>query len=118
MRSAGKMRISVHCKVNNMLEVSLYTRQGEDVFQLVRSKPQLQDYLQGSAGDEVPAVPDAKSQPPPEVSKFVECKVASWLQSVDIRVGGGEVELFDAEQKTEFLPVEEVSFFFFLFSTP
>ena len=96
MRGAGKMHISVHCKVNNTLEVSLYSRQGEDVFQLVRSKPQLQDYLQDSAGDEVPLVPDTKSQPLPEVGKFVECKVASWLQGVDSRVGG---EVFDAEVK-------------------
>ena len=103
MRGAGKMRISVHCKVNNTLEVSLYSRQGEDVFQLVRSKPQLQDYLQDSAGDEAPPVLDTKSQPLPEVAKFMECKVASWLQGVDSRVGG---EVFDAEVK------------FFFFSTP
>ena len=111
MRNAGKMRISVHCKVNNMLEVSLYTRQGEDVIQLVQRAPCLQDYLQSSAAVATPPVPDIERQPLPEVSKFVECKVASWLQGVDSWVGGGEVEVLDAEQRKEFLPVREVKSF-------
>ena len=119
MRSAGKMRISVHGKANNMLEVSLHTRQGEDVFQLVRGTPCLQDYLQGSAGVETPPGPDAERHPPLEVSKLVECKVASWLQTVDSWVGGGEVDVSDAAESMEFLPVEEVkdfSSFFQLFN--
>ena len=112
MCSAGKMRLSVHCKDNNMLEVSLYTRQGEDVFQLLRRTPCLQDYLQCSAVVEPPPVPDTERQPLPEVSKFVECKVASWLEGVDSWVGGGELEILDAEQRHEFLPVREVKSFY------
>ena len=113
MRSAGKMRISVHCKVKNVLEVSLYTRQGEDVLQLVRGNPCLQDYLHGSDSVEpAPPVPDAERQPPLEVSKLVECKVASWLQTVDRWVGGGEGQVSDAEERREFLSLEKVKAFF------
>ena len=98
MRSAGKMRVSVHCEVNNILEVSVYTRQGEDVFQLVRGTSQLQDYLQGSAGIEPVQLNETERVPPPEVSKFVEFKVASWLQGVDSWIGDGEEELLGVKQ--------------------
>ena len=98
-----------------MLEVSLNTKQGEDVFELVRRTPCLQDYLKAGVGLP-PPLSHTDSQPPLEVSKLVECKVASWLQTVDSWVGTGEeVEVLDAEERKDFLPVdEEVSFFFFL----
>ena len=111
MQSAGKMRISVHCTAKNMPEVSLRTRQGEDVFQLVRGIPCLQDYLQGSGDVEAPPAPDVERHPPLEVSNLVECKVASWLRTVDSFVGSGEVEVSDAEERKECLPVEEVELF-------
>ena len=92
-----------------MLEVSLKSKQGEDVLYLVRSNHQLQDYFRGSDDAEAasPLLGRDRSQ---EVSKFVECKVASWLQGVDSSVGTGDLEITDVLHNEELPTKKEVAF--------
>ena len=110
MRCLGKMQIIVHSATKNMLEVSLKSKQGEDVLYLLLSNHLLQDYFRGSDGAEA-ASPLGRDRSQ-EVSKFVECKVASWLQGVDSSVGTGDLEITDVLHNEELPTKKEVHGFF------
>ena len=108
MRCLGKMQIIVHSATKNMLEVSLKSKQGEDVLYLVRSNHQLQDYFRGS--DDAEAASPLGRERSQEVSTFVECKVAKWLQGVDSSVGTGDLEIVDVLHNEEHSTKKEVAF--------
>ena len=102
------MQIIVHSATKNMFEVSLRSKQGEDVLYLVRSNHQLQDYFRGS--DDAEAASPLGRDRSQEVSKFVECKVAKWLQGVDSSVGTGDLEITDVLHNEELPTKKGVAF--------